>query len=126
SLISKAGPNLMIWSELEQNRKSIASRLVGSDGYVTSRTTRWHRRDVVRLVLRGSHDHHADDDSVARLCHPHQHHPDRDRHTDAQLPGHPGPGAGAGAQFLSPAPDAAAGARRETVRQQRSLAGLAE
>ena len=92
----------------------------------TSRTTRRNGRCRLRIDLRDRDHHDADDDPAAGARHLHQPRPDRDRDPEPQLPDHRGAGAGAGAQFLSAAPDAAAGAGREEVGQQRPVDGMAE
>jgi adenylate cyclase len=71
-------------------------------------------------------DHDADDDPAAGVRHPHQRRPDRDRDSEPQLSDHGGARRAAAAQFLPAAPDAAAGARREEIGQQRPVDGMAE
>ena len=103
-----------------------SAQLVGPDGYLSSRRARRHRRAPVRLGLRGRHALDEDHDSAAGVRHPHQFRADRDRDSEPQLSGHRGAVGGAGAQLLPPAPDAAAGPRREEIGQQRPVDGMAE
>ena len=86
--ISKPGANIMMMGAPDSDPpRDFASKLVGPDGYLTSRRACRHGRHLVRLGFRRRHDHDADHDPVAGIRHPHQSRPDRDRDPEPQLSG---------------------------------------
>src|SRR6266852_4311424 len=99
---------------------------LASNGYLTSCRTRRRRQQPFRIDVRGRDPFDADDDPAAGIRHPHQHHPDRVSDSDPQLSDALAADGVAAAQRLPAAPDAAAGARREEIGQQRSVDGMAE
>src|SRR5712664_689093 len=99
---------------------------LASNGYLTSCRTRRRRQQLFRIDVRGRDPFDADDDPAAGIRHPHQHHPDRVSDSDPQLSDAGAARGAAAAQHLPAAPDASAGARREKIRQQRLVDGMAE
>src|SRR6267142_673425 len=57
---------------------SFLKNWLASNGYLTSRRTRWHRRHPVRVNFRGRDPVDADDDPFEGFRHSHQSRPDRD------------------------------------------------
>ena len=96
------------------------------NGYITFSRTYRSRRQRGRVGLRGCDLHHANHDSASHFRHADQRHPDRHRDSEPQLSAAGAARVSAADERLPAAPDAAAGARREEVGQQRPVAGVAE
>src|SRR5579863_7377079 len=127
--ISKAPCALYASGRAEKTRFAehfIPDNWLVSHGYVTSRSTRRRRQQLFRLDFRGCNPLDADHDPAAGICHPHQYPADRVGDSAAQLSDAGAARGAAAAQHLSAAPDAAARARRQEIRQQRFVDGVAE